>query len=157
MNPTLAKLIYLPAYQNQGTLVDYLDPLIAQWTEDFIMTGLSDSLHQRIIKAGFEEEELEEVVQNQADIKPGSFGFEYDLLKEWTDWIMEDQGRREKVKQNLTDYFYWQGKPWWEDNSEVPWLTGEGMPETPEIALEWFKDIFEISDEVFGTTGEEVE
>jgi hypothetical protein len=151
MNPTLAKLIYLPAYQNQGTLVDYLDPLIAQWTEDFIMTGLSDSLHQRIIEAGFEEEELEEVVQNQADIKPGSFGFEYDLLKEWTDWIMEDQGRREKVKQNLTDYFYWQGEPWWiGGDDEVPWICDdEGMPETPEIALEWFKDIF-------GTTGEEV-
>lgn len=144
MNSTLAKLIYLPAYQNQGTLVDYLDPLIALWTEDFILTGLSDSLHQRIREAGFEEEELEEVVQNQADIKPGSFGFEYDLLKEWTKWIMEDQGRREKMKQNLTDYFYWHGKPWWiGGDDEVPWICDdEGMPETPEIALEWFKSVF---------------
>ena len=137
-------LIFLPAYQNQGTLRDYLDPIIAEWTEDFIETGLSDSLHTKIMEAGFDEEELEEVVQNQADIKPGSFGFEYDLLKEWTDWIMKDQGRREKMKQNLTDYFYWQGKPWWEeDRGEVPWeCWDEGMPGTPGEALEWFKDIF---------------
>ena len=136
-------LIYLPAYQNQGTLVDYLDPLIAQWTPDFIMTGLSDYLHRKIIEAGFEEEELEEVVQNQADIKPGSFGFEYDLLKEWTDWIMCDLERKEKMKENLTDYFYWQGKPWWEEDDEVPWeCWDEEMPKTPEEALEWFKEIF---------------
>jgi hypothetical protein len=143
MNPTLAKLIYLPAYQNQGTLVDYLDPLIAQWTPEFIMTGLSNSLHRKIIDAGFKEEDLEDVVQVQADIKPGSFGFEYDLLKEWTNWIMEDQGKREKVKQNLTDYFYWQGEPWWIGDDEVPWICDdEGMPETPETALEWFKSVF---------------
>lgn len=142
MNPTLAKLIYLPAYQNQGTLVDYLDPWIAYWTEDFIMTGLSDSLHQQIIEAGFDEEELEDVVQVQANIKPGSYGFEYDLLKEWTEWIMGDQVRREKMREMLNEYFYWHGKPWWEDDSEVPWYTEPGMPDTPQEALQWFKEVF---------------
>jgi hypothetical protein len=144
MNSTLAKLIYLPAYQNQGTLVDYLDPWIAMWTEDFIMTGLSDSLHQRIIEAGFDEEELEDVVQVQANIKPGSFGFEYDLLKEWTEWIMGDQVRREKMREMLNEYFYWQGKPWWEipGDEDIPWYTESGMPDTPQEALEWFKEIF---------------
>ena len=147
MNPTLAKLIYLPAYQNQGTLVDYLDPWIARWTEDFIITGLSDSLHKRIIEAGFDEEELEDVVQVQADIKPGSFGFEYDLLKEWTEWIMRDQGRREKMREMLNEYFYWHGKPWWEidgdgGDEDIPWYTEEGMPDTPQEALDWFQDVF---------------
>lgn len=141
MKNKIEALIFLPAYQNQGTLVDYLDPWIARWTEDFIMTGLSDSLHQRIIEAGFDEEELENVVQVQADIKPESFGFEYDLLKEWTEWIMRDQGRREKMREMLNDYFYWHGKPWWEiPDDEVPWLTEEGMPKTPEEALDWFKE-----------------
>ena len=147
-------LIFLPAYQNQGTLVDYLDPWIAMWTEDFIMTGLSDSLHQRIIEAGFTEDELEDVVQVQADIKPGSFGFEYDLLSEWAAWIMDDPGRKTRVKQNLHDYFYWQGKPFWDgesefesdgDSGEVPWYCDdEGMPKTPQEALDWFQDVFNI-------------
>ena len=145
-------LIYLAAYQNQGTLVDYLDPWIAMWTNDFILTGLSNQLHLKILKAGFDEEELEEVVQVQANIKPGSFGFEYDLLKEWTEWIMGDQVRREKMREMLNEYFYWHGKPWWENedpegksisenfDDEVPWYTEEGMPNTPEEALEWFKE-----------------
>ena len=64
MNPTLAKLIYLPAYQNQGTLVDYLDPWIAMWTNDFILTGLSNQLHLKILESGFDEDELDYVVQN---------------------------------------------------------------------------------------------
>ena len=144
MNNKIEALIFLPAYQNQGTLVEYLDPWIACWTEDFIMTGLSDLLHQRIIEAGFDEEELEEVVQVQADIKPGSFGFEYDLLKEWVAWIMDDPGRREKVRKMLTEYFYWNGKPWWEisDDEDIPWYTEEGMPRTPQEAIDWFQDVF---------------
>ena len=112
------------------------------------MTGLSDSLHQRMIEAGFDKEELEDVVQVQANIKPGSFGFEYDLLKEWTEWIMGDQVRREKMREMLNEYFYWHGKPWWaaEKSSsenfddEVPWYTEPGMPKTPEEALDWFKE-----------------
>ena len=79
-------------------------------------------------------------MQVQADIKPGSFGFEYDLLKEWTEWIMGDQGRREKMREMLNEYFYWHGKPWWENDLEVPWYTEEGMPKTPEEALDWFKE-----------------
>ena len=142
MKNKIEALIFLPAYQNQGTLVDYLDPWIARWTEDFIITGLSDSLHKRIIEAGFDEGELEDVVQVQADIKPGAFGFEYDLLKEWTEWIMKDQGRRGKMREMLNEYFYWHGKPWWEipGDEDIPWLTEEGMPKTPEEALEWFKE-----------------
>ena len=106
-------LIYLAAYQNQGTLVDYLDPWIAVWTSDFILTGLSDSLHQKIIEAGFDETELEDVIQVQADIKDGKFGFEKELLKEWTEWIMCDVRRKETIKKELTSYFFWKGKPFW--------------------------------------------
>ena len=151
MNSILTKpeaLIYLSAYQNQGTLVDYLDPLIAQWTPDFIMTGLSDQLHHQIIEAGFTEEELDDVVQVQADIKDGSFGFEKKLLEEWTNWIMGDPDRKEKVKENLNDYFYWHGEPWWiGNNSEVSWYCDdEGMPKNPMEALEWFKEIFNIGE-----------
>ena len=144
MNPTLAKLIYLPAYQNQGTLVDYLDPWIGMWTSEFVMTGLSDQLHQKIIEAGFDEDELEDVVQNQPDIHD-SFGIERELLKEWTEWIMCDDQRKDIVKSELEGYFYWHGKPWWEipGDDEIPWYTEPGMPGTPQEALEWFKEAFE--------------
>lgn len=136
-------LIFLAAYQNQGTLRDYLDPWIAMWTDEFIATGLSYSLHQKIIlEAGFDEDELSEVVQVQAGIK-GSFGFEKELLEEWTTWIMKDQKRKEIVKDELMKYFYWQGKPFWEGENEAPWITGDDdMPKTPEEALEWFNEIF---------------
>lgn len=145
MNPTLAKLIYLPAYQNQGTLVDYLDPWIGMWTSEFVMTGLSDQLHQKIIEAGFDEDELEDVIQVQANIKDKQFGFEKELLKEWTEWIMCDDQRKDIIKAELEGYFYWQGKPWWEipGDDEVPWYTESGMPGTPQEALEWFKEVFE--------------
>lgn len=145
-------LIYLSAYQNQGTLVDYLDPWIGMWTSEFVMTGLSDQLHQKIIEAGFDEGELEDVIQVQADIKDRQFGFEKELLKEWTKWIMCDDQRKDIVKAVLEGYFYWHGKPWWENegksnsenfDDEVPWYTEEGMPETPQEALEWFKEVFE--------------
>lgn len=147
MKNKIEALIFLPAYQNQGTLVDYLDPWIARWTEDFIMTGLSDSLHKRIIEAGFDEEELEDVVQVQTNIKPGSFGFEYDLLKEWTGWIMSDNKRKDIIKAELEGYFYWKGKPWWEipGDEDIPWYTEPGMPGTPQEALEWFKEVFNVS------------
>jgi hypothetical protein len=144
MNSTLAKLIYLPAYQNQGTLVDYLDPWIAMWTNDFILTGLSNQLHLKILEAGFDEDELEDVVQNQPDIHDSSFGIERELLKEWTEWIISDNKRKDIVKAELEGYFYWHGKPWWEDDDdEVPWFSDdEGMPKTPQEALDWFKDVF---------------
>lgn len=143
MNSIAASLIFLPAYQNQGTLKDYLDPLIANWTSSFIMTGLSDSLHSEIIKAGFDETELDDVVQVQADIKPSQYGFERQLLDEWTEWIMKNPERKEKVKEILTEYFFWKGKPFWEEESdEIPWYSEDEMPKTPEEALTWFKEIF---------------
>ena len=137
-------LIYLAAYQNQGTLVDYLDPWIAMWTNDFILTGLSNQLHQKILEAGFDEDELEDVVQNQPDIHDSSFGIERELLKEWTEWIISDNKRKDIVKAELEGYFYWHGKPWWEipGDDDIPWYTEEGMPDTPQEALEWFKEIF---------------
>ena len=137
-------LIYLAAYQNQGTLVDYLDPWIAMWTNDFILTGLSNQLHLKILEAGFDEDELEDVVQNQLDIHDSSFGIERELLKEWTEWIISDNKRKDIVKAELEGYFYWHGKPWWEipGDDDIPWYTEEGMPDTPQEALEWFKEIF---------------
>ena len=137
-------LIYLAAYQNQGTLVDYLDPWIAMWTNDFILTGLSNQLHLKILKAGFDEDELEDVVQNQPDIHDSSFGIERELLKEWTEWIISDNKRKDIVKAELEGYFYWHGKPWWEipGDDDIPWYTEPGMPDTPQEALEWFKEIF---------------
>jgi hypothetical protein len=137
-------LIYLAAYQNQGTLVDYLDPWIAMWTNDFILTGLSNQLHLKILKAGFDEDELEDVVQNQPDIHDSSFGIEKELLKEWTEWIISDNKRKDIVKAELEGYFYWHGKPWWEipGDDDIPWYTEPGMPDTPQEALEWFKEIF---------------
>jgi hypothetical protein len=137
-------LIYLAAYQNQGTLVDYLDPWIAIWTNDFILTGLSNQLHLKILEAGFDEDELEDVVQNQPDIHDSSFGIERELLKEWTEWIISDNKRKDIVKAELEGYFYWHGKPWWEipGDDDIPWYTEEGMPDTPQEALEWFKEIF---------------
>lgn len=143
-------LVFLVAYQNQGTLVDYLDPWIGVWTRDFVMNGLSDSLHQKIIEAGFDEDELEDVIQVQADIKDGPFGIEKELLKEWTKWIMSDVQRKEILRAELMRYFYWDGKPWWEiesssgdggDDGEI-WFSEEGMPDTPQEALEWFKEVF---------------
>ena len=144
-------LIYLAAYQNQGTLVDYLDPWIAMWANDFILTGLSNQLHQKILEAGFDEDELEDVVQNQPDIHDSSFGIERELLKEWTEWIMGDQGRREKMREMLNEYFYWQGKPWWEipGDEDIPWYTEEGMSDTPQEALDWFKEVFGTSGDIF--------
>ena len=137
-------LIYLAAYQNQGALVDYLDPWIAMWTNDFILTGLSNQLHLKILKAGFDEDELEDVVQNQPDIHDSSFGIERELLKEWTEWIISDNKRKDIVKAELEGYFYWHGKPWWEipGDDDIPWYTEPGMPDTPQEALEWFKEIF---------------
>ena len=137
-------LIYLVAYQNQGTLVDYLDPWIAMWTNDFILTGLSNQLHLKILEAGFDEDELEDVVQNQPDIHDSSFGIERELLKEWTEWIISDNKRKDIVKAELEGYFYWHGKPWWEipGDDDIPWYTEPGMPDTPQEALEWFEDIF---------------
>ena len=137
-------LIYLAAYQNQGTLVDYLDPWIAMWTNDFILTGLSNQLHLKILEAGFDEDELEDVVQNQPDIHDSSFGIERELLKEWTEWIISDNKRKDIVKAELEGYFYWHGKPWWEipGDDDISWYTEEGMPDTPQEALEWFKEIF---------------
>ena len=137
-------LIYLAAYQNQGTLVDYLDPWIAMWTNDFILTGLSNQLHLKILEAGFDEDELEDIVQVQADIKDSSFGIEKELLGEWTKWIMSDVQRKEILRAELMRYFYWDGKPWWEipGDDDIPWYTEEGMPDTPQEALEWFKEIF---------------
>ena len=137
-------LIYLAAYQNQGTLVDYLDPWIAMWTNDFILTGLSNQLRLKILEAGFDEDELEDVVQNQPDIHDSSFGIERELLKEWTEWIISDNKRKDIVKAELEGYFYWHGKPWWEipGDDDIPWYTEEGMPDTPQEALEWFKEIF---------------
>ena len=138
-------LIYLAAYQNQGTLVDYLDPWIAMWTNDFILTGLSNQLRLKILEAGFDEDELEDVVQNQPDIHDSSFGIERELLKEWTEWIISDNKRKDIVKAELEGYFYWHGKPWWEipGDDDIPWYTEEGMPGTPQEALEWFKEVFE--------------
>ena len=137
-------LIYLAAYQNQGTLVDYLDPWIAMWTNDFILTGLSNQLRLKILEAGFDEDELEDVVQNQPDIHDSSFGIERELLKEWTEWIISDNKRKDIVKAELEGYFYWHGKPWWEipGDDDIPWYTEPGMPDTPQEALEWFKEIF---------------
>jgi hypothetical protein len=137
-------LIYLAAYQNQGTLVDYLDPWIAMWTNDFILTGLSNQLHLKILKAGFDEDELEDVVQNQPDIHDSSFGIERELLKEWTEWIISDNKRKDIVKAELEGYFYWHGKPWWEipGDDDIPWYTEPGMPDTPQEAIELFKVIF---------------
>jgi hypothetical protein len=137
-------LIYLATYQNQGTLVDYLDPWIAIWTNDFILTGLSNQLHLKILEAGFDEDELEDVVQNQPDIHDSSFGIERELLKEWAEWIISDNKRKDIVKAELEGYFYWQGKPWWEipGDEDIPWYTESGMPDTPQEALEWFKEIF---------------
>ena len=137
-------LIYLAAYQNQGTLVDYLDPWIAMWTNDFILTGLSNQLRLKILETGFDEDELEDVVQNQPDIHDSSFGIERELLKEWTEWIISDNKRKDIVKAELEGYFYWQGKPWWEipGDDDIPWYTEPGMPDTPQEALEWFKEIF---------------
>ena len=137
-------LIYLAAYQNQGTLVDYLDPWIAMWTNDFILTGLSNQLRLKILEAGFDEDELEDVVQNQPDIHDSSFGIERELLKEWTEWIISDNKRKDIVKAELEGYFYWHGKPWWEipGDDDIPWYTEEGIPDTPQEALEWFKEIF---------------
>ena len=139
-------LIYLAAYQNQGTLVDYLDPWIAMWTNDFILTGLSNQLHLKILEAGFDEDELEDVVQNQPDIHDSSFGIERELLKEWTEWIISDNKRKDIVKVELEGYFYWHGKPWWEipGDDDIPWYTEEGMPKTPEEALKWYTIYFEI-------------
>ena len=150
MNPTLAKLIYLPAYQNQGTLVDYLDPWIAMWTNDFILTGLSNQLRLKILESGFDEDELDDVVQNQPGIHDSSFGIERELLKEWTEWIISDNKRKDIIKAELEGYFYWHGKPWWEIKSssgdggddDIPWYTEPGMPDTPQEALEWFTEIF---------------
>ena len=133
-----AKLIFLISYQNQGTLVDYLDPWIAKWAPEFT---ISDSLHQRILEAGFDEDEIEDVIKESPNIKPGPFGFETDLLLEWTNWIMNDPERKEIIKKELHDYFFWHGEFEW-DNSEVPWITEEGMPNTPQEALEWFKGEF---------------
>jgi len=138
-------LVFLVAYQNQGTLVDYLDPWIGVWTRDFVMNGLSDSLHQKIIEAGFDEDELEDVVQVQADIKDSSFGIEKELLGEWTKWIMSDIQRKEILRAELMRYFYWDGKPWWKNSENVDgeiWFFEEGMPRTPQEALEWFKEVF---------------
>ena len=61
-------------------------------------------------------------------------------------------GRKDIIKAELEGYFYWNGKPWWENedksnsenfDDEVPWYTEPGMPETPQEALEWFKEVFE--------------
>lgn len=143
-------LIFLPAYQNQGTLVDYLDPWIAMWANDFILTGLSNRLHLKILEAGFTEDELEDVVKVQPDIRDSQFGFEKELLKEWSEWIIGDHKKQEIVKAELEKYFYWQGKPFWDgesdgDSGEVPWYCeDEGMPRTPQEALDWFQDVFNI-------------
>ena len=145
MNNKIEALIFLPAYQNQGTLVDYLDPWIAMWTNDFILTGLSNQLHLKILEAGFDEDELEDVVQNQPDIHDSSFGIERELLKEWTEWIISDNKRKDIVKAELEGYFYWHGKPWWEipGDEDIPWYCyDEGMPRTPQEALDWFQDVF---------------
>lgn len=139
-------LIFLAAYQNQGTLVDYLSPWIGNWTFDFILFGLSDQLRLKILEAGFNEDELEDVVQVQADIKDGQFGFEKELLEEWANWIMSDNERKNIVKTELKEYFYWHGKLWWEipgdENDNIPWFFEEGMPETPQEAFRWFSSVF---------------
>jgi hypothetical protein len=114
------------------------------WTNDFILTGLSNQLHLKILEAGFDEDELEDVVQNQPDIHDSSFGIERELLKEWTEWIISDNKKKDIVKAELEGYFYWHGKPWWEipGDDDIPWYTEPGMPDTPQEALEWFKEIF---------------
>ncbi len=130
---SIAKLLILPAFQNEGTLEDYFDPWIAKWTDDFIETGLSDKTHKEIIDKGLD---LEEAVKELPGIEEG---LGRDLLIEWTDWIMGDQGRRKILKDYLTEYFIWKGELFWVGNDEVDWKIDPEMPNTPEEAWMWYQ------------------
>ena len=138
----LSKLIYLPAYQNQGTLVDYLDPWIGIWTPEFLKIGLSKETLEQIKGAGFEDpDEIEDIVKVQADIVPHDpFCFENDLLLDWTKFIADDPVKLEIIKKELHDYFFWKDEP----AEFFDWQTEEGMPRDPGEAVRLFQEIFGV-------------
>ena len=147
MHSIVAKLIFLPAYQNYGMLVDYFDPWIALWTEDFIKSGLKNETKEKILSSFSEEQDLEDIIQTLPNIK-NYYGFEYDLLLDWADWIWKDQNKKEIVKKELNNYFFWEDKPFWEtesgeiDQEEIKlWRSEEGMPKTPQEAYKWYKGL----------------
>ena len=130
-----SKLLFLPAYQNQGTLTDYMDPWISLWTEEFLKEGLSEETKKKILESYLADEDLEDVVRIQPDI----VGFENDLLLDWAKFVMKSPEKLEIIKKELHDYFFWKDEP----AEFYDWQTEEGMPETPEEALEWYKEIFD--------------
>ena len=138
MDYTLAKLIYLPAFQNQGALADYLDPYISWWTDEFIKDGLTKETREKILKE-FDEEDLEEIVRNQPSLNEnGGYDFEKQLLLEWAGFIERDPKKLEIVGKDLHEYFFWKDNP----ADFYGWQATDEMPKSPEEALEWCKEIW---------------
>ena len=101
------------------------------WTNDFILTGLSNQvtpkkywrldLMRMSWRMSFRISQTFMIVLSRDERE----------LKEWTEWIISDNKRKDIVKAELEGYFYWHGKPWWEipGDDDIPWYTEEGMPE----------------------------
>jgi hypothetical protein len=133
----IAVLLWLPAYQNEGALVDYIYP-ISKWSYNF-----SEHLKEKnpeLVKDLIDftgEPDIEEIVRVQPSFDNP---IEFSLLLEWSEYISLDPEKMKILGEDLHDYFYWHDEPTDFDY----WLDcNKDMPRTPDDAFNLYRKYFE--------------
>lgn len=141
MNSTLlAKLIYIPLLQTGQKFNKFYSPLIDDWYQDFMETGLSNYTRRLLYSEyktynSFYREEY--ICKTYVSYNPGYLGFEHLILSDWVRWIEGDVDRLEEITDRLFRFYT-------EDLGKLDWWkTEKGLPTDPEEALDWFLTYYE--------------
>jgi hypothetical protein len=131
MNSTLlAKLIYIPLLQTGQKFNEFYSPLIDDWYQDFIETGLS-YYTRRLLNSYYYKETICKTYVG-CNLSPLALGFEHLILSDWVKWIEGDADRLEEIIDRLFKFYT-------EDLGVLDrWKTEKGLPKDPEEALDWF-------------------
>ena len=133
----LALILMMPAYQNEGTLGDYMD-LLKKWGDDFL--GWLGENKESLVKSLCENEEQDpdEAIYTQPDVIDGKPD---ELLEGWAEFISLDPDKIEIIGKELHDWFFWNSEP----ADIYYWLPSGGIPDL-KTAVEWCTELWPTLD-----------
>lgn len=133
-----AYLLMMPAFQNEGTIGEYIDSL-RPWGDDFLAwIGENDeNLCERLCKLSEDGgPEPDEAIFSQPDVlENDGLGISADLLQAWSDFIDSDPAKKEVIGKEIHDWFFWNSEP----ADIYYWLQEGGIPDL-KTAVEWCQE-----------------